>query len=34
MFYTLKIYDTELMTFDLTQKPLEGFLSGYQREQK
>ena len=25
MIYTLKIYDTELMTFELTQKPLEGF---------
>ena len=25
MTYTLKIYDTELMTFELTQKPLEGF---------
>ena len=25
MIYTLKIYDTELMTFALTQKPLEGF---------
>ena len=25
MLYTLKIYDTELMTFELTQKPLEGF---------
>ena len=25
MIYTLKIYDTELMTFELSQKPLEGF---------
>jgi hypothetical protein len=25
MVFTLKIYDTELMTFDLIQKPLEGF---------
>ena len=25
MIYTLKIYDTELMTFELTQKALEGF---------
>ena len=25
MIYTLKIYDTELVTFELTQKPLEGF---------
>ena len=25
MIYTLKIYDAELMTFELTQKPLEGF---------
>ena len=24
MFFTLKIYDTELMTFELLQKPLEG----------
>ena len=24
MIYTLKIYDTDLMTFELTQKPLEG----------
>ena len=25
MVYTLKLYDTDLMTFELTQKPLEGF---------
>lgn len=25
MVYTLKIYDIDLMTFELTQKPLEGF---------
>lgn len=25
MVYTLKMYDTDLMTFELTQKPLEGF---------
>ena len=25
MTYTLKIYDMELMTFELIQKPLEGF---------
>ena len=25
MIYTLKIYNTELMTFELIQKPLEGF---------
>ncbi|MBR7127006.1 MAG: hypothetical protein IKD09_00260 [Lentisphaeria bacterium] len=25
MIYTLKVYDTELMTFELPQKPLEGF---------
>lgn len=25
MIYMLKIYDTELMTFELTQKLLEGF---------
>jgi hypothetical protein len=25
MTYTLKIYDMELMTYELTQKPLEGF---------
>ena len=25
MFFTLKIYDIELMTFELAQRPLEGF---------
>lgn len=30
MIYTPKIYDTELVTFELTQKPLKGGLSNCQ----